>query len=574
MMKRFISYNRSVFFLAVLFSAIIYPAINLLLAFVLKMLIDAGMMGNVTDLKRAIVYCLIVCLTLAISLYLSDITKNKFIKSISLLYRQDIFKRLINSNLTDFRSSKSGKYISMLTTNVKSVEDNFIGSYFNVLSNLFLLVFSLVGMFVIDWRLSVGVLFISILPMLVMGFTGRHMKNTQQKAFLDESKYTSKVKDALSGFLVIKSFNIEKEIGNEFTDVNRERSNSSYAMNSINGLTISISSLAGYLVFLVAYGLGMIMVINGEVSIGGVTAIVQLVNFVVMPLNKLGLEMNKMKSGESAVQDIEKSLSKAKQNVLDQPENQISDFNNTIDFKNVSFSYPGSDEHANKAIKNLNLRLEKGKKYAVVGMSGSGKSTLFRLLLRYYNLPKGNGTIEIDGLNLNNISLDSIYKLINIVQQDVYMFDSSLRDNITLGKDFQDQEVMNVIKEAGLDSLVTANSSGIDMHLGEEGKLVSGGEKQRISIARALIRKTPILLMDEATASLDQKNTFEIENSLLNIKGLTAVIITHKLNPQLLSKYDSILFMKDGEVTEFGSFDNLMEIKGDFFKLCTLTLNE
>lgn len=530
------------------------------------------MMGDFTELKRSILNCLVVCLALALSLYLSDITKNKFTKSVSLLYRKDIFSKLINSNLSDFEKSNSGKYITMMTTNVKNVEDNFIGSYFNVLSNSSLLLFSLIGMFIINWKLSIGVLLICILPIFIMGFMGNHMKNTQQKAFLDENKYTSKVKDALSGFLVIKSFHIEKEIGNEFTAVNHDRSNSSYSMNSINALTISISSLAGYLVFLVAYGLGMIMVINGDVSIGGVTAIVQLVNFVVMPLNKLGLEMNKMKSGESAVQDIENTLSKNTQKDSKQYGDLVEVFNNNIGFKNVFFKYPEAVENQKYTLNNLNLTLEKGKKYAVVGMSGSGKSTLFRLLLRYYDLQKDNGEIEIDGVNVKNISLDSIYNLINIVQQDVYMFDSSLKDNITLGKDFSDEEIMNAVKAAGLDSLVAETPMGINMDLGEGGKLVSGGEKQRISIARALIRKTPILLMDEATASLDQKNTIEIENSILNIDGLTSIIITHKLNPQLLAKYDSIIFMKNGEITEFGSYKELMERKEDLYKLCTLTL--
>lgn len=163
--------------------------------------------------------------------------------------------------------------------------------------------------------------------------------------------------------------------------------------------------------------------------------------------------------------------------------------------------------------------------------------------------------------------------MINIVQQDVYLFDDTLAYNIKLGESFTDKELKDAINKSGLRKLVDSTPDGIEMNVGEEGKELSGGQKQRVSIARALIRKTPILLMDEATSALDQKNTTEIENAILEVVDLTAIVVTHKLNPNLLKRYDAIIFMKEGTITEIGSFVELMQQKGDLYNLCSLTMN-
>ncbi|WP_459470467.1 ABC transporter ATP-binding protein [Staphylococcus cohnii] len=563
MMKHFKKYDPANFYLALIFSVLIYPAINLSLALVLKKLIDAGMVGNVSQLKQAILLCLIVCITLALSLYLSDLTKSLFIKNVSNNYRKMIFTKIINSKFTDFTKSNTSSYISNLTTNAKSVEDNYISSYFKVLSNYSLLLFSLIGIFFINWKLSIGVLIICFIPLFIMGAMGKKIHNIQGNAFKYENKYVSKIKDALSGFLVVKSFQIEKEINTDLTTVNNERSHSGFLMNKVSSFTTAISNLGGYLIFLVAYGLGMFMILNDEITIGGVTAIVQLVNFIVMPMNMLGIETNKMKTGESAAQEINNLLNQITEEKYNREQNTLSSFNTSITFKDVSFKYNKNDTYA---LENVNVAFNKGEKCAIVGASGSGKSTLFRLLLKYYNDYEGN--ISFDNINLKNLSIKSLYSILNIVQQDVYIFEGSLKYNIALGEDFTEAEIIHAANLAGLSDLIGSND--LNMNLGEGGGLISGGEKQRISIARALIRKTPILLMDEATSSLDQKTTFDIENSILNIKELTTLTITHKLNPELLSRYDKIIFLKNGTVSEIGTYKELMGNKKDFFNMINL----
>ncbi|NUG66697.1 ABC transporter ATP-binding protein [Lactobacillus mellis] len=572
-MKNFKKYDRFNCYLALVFSGLVYPLINLLLALVLKRLIDAGVARDIKALKYAIVACLLVCILLAAAVFISELTKNKFVNNFSKKYRKHIFDEIITSDLNEFNNNSIGNFLSTMTNTIATIEDKYIKAYFNVISNFALLLFSVVGMFIINWKLSIAVLIISLLPLVLMSLLGGKMQTKQRAVLQQQDDYVSQVKDAFSGFLVIKSFNIEKQISKEFQINNNKRADGELALAEFNNISISISNFSGYLVFLVAYGLGMFLVINGSTSIGGVTAIVQLVNFVVMPMSKLGLEINNKKAGGSAVKTLNQLLAKIHIPIKNNyPYLELNSFATDIKFAKVNFSYPQPGEKGKRVLSNINLQIDKGKKYALVGMSGSGKSTLLKLLMKYYKLGQ-NGSISIDNVNINKINLASLYKLINIVQQDVYLFDDSLAYNIKLGESFTDKELNDAINKSGLRKLVDSAPDGIEMNVGEEGKELSGGQKQRVSIARALIRKTPILLMDEATSALDQKNTTEIENAILEVADLTAIVVTHKLNPNLLKRYDAIIFMKEGTITEIGSFVDLMQQKGDLYNLCSLTMN-
>lgn len=571
-MENYKKYDKLNYYLALFFSGIVYPFINLLLALVLKRLIDSGIARNVYELENAIFVCLLVCIFLAAAVFTSELTKNRFVNNFSKKYRRHIFNEIIASDLNEFSNNSTGDFLATMTNTVSTIEEKYIKSFFSIVSNSSLLLFSIIGMFMINWQLSIPVLIVSLVPIIVMSLLGGKMQAKQNLALTQQNAYVSKVKDAFSGFLVIKSFNIEKQISKEFQNGNDKRADSEFSLSELNNISVSISNFSGYLVFLVAYGLGMFMVINGNTSIGGVTAIVQLVNFIVMPLSKLGLEMNNKKAGLAASKTLNQLLEKVHNPVKDNSNYlKLNRFENEIKLTNVSFSYPQHGETGKRVLSHINLRIEKGKKYALVGMSGSGKTTLLKLLMRYYKLTE-DGNISIDNVNINNINLSSLYKLINIVQQDVYIFDNSLAYNIMLGKSFTNKELNYAINKSGLRKLVDGNSKGVDLNVGENGKALSGGQKQRISIARALIRKTPILLMDEATSSLDQKNTTAIENAILEIKDLTSIVVTHKLNPNLLQKYDAIIFMKDGTVTEEGSYEELMKQKGDLYNLCSLTM--
>ena len=560
-MKQLTKYHKKSFYTFMIFN-ILVPLTNIAFAYSIKIIIDSGMSQNREALTQAILIGAIVIFIYASLNFISLRLRNKLVRQIMSRYKNKVFESILDRDYREFSKEKSGKFISILTENMKKIEQDYLHQYFNISKNISLMIFSLVAMFIGNWFLTLLVIIASIIPMMISGFIGQKSASLQNSSMIADQKYLAKVKDILAGFLVIKSFNVKDAIRQDYKNESEKLDEIYFIKGKFDVLSNVISQLSGMIVFLVAFGGGMYLVFGGHTTIGSVTAIVQLVNFVVMPLNEIGMGMSKFREGQATLNSFE---------VKDVIELQIGKtkeyFDDVISFSNVDFSYPNAEE---KIFNNLSLQIKKGEKIAIVGMSGSGKSTLLNLLLRFYDVT--SGYISIDNIDLQAISAESLYNLMTIVQQDVYIFDDTLRANITLNQFFTDEEIKQAVQQSGLESYVLENESGLQALCGENGSNLSGGQKQRVSIARALIRKTPILLLDEATSSLDNKVTTEIENSILEIQDLTVLVVTHKLNENILKKYDRILFMKDGVIVEDGSFSDLMVRRGEFYKLFELSV--
>lgn len=560
-MKQLIKNHQKAFYAFMIFN-ILVPLTNIAFAYSIKGIIDSGMSQNEDALTQAVLIGATVIFIYAGLNFISLRLKNKLVRQIMSRYKNKVFQSILDRDYRDFYKEKSGKFISVLTENMKKIEQDYLHQYFNISKNLSLMIFSLLAMFIGNWFLTLLVIIASIIPMMISGFIGHKSAYLQKRAMIANQKYLAKVKDILAGFLVIKSFNVKEAICQDYSHESENLDDIYFIKGKFDVLANIISQLSGMIVFLVAFGGGMYLVFNDHITIGSVTAIVQLVNFVVMPLNEVGMGISKFREGQATLDAFE---------VKDVTEIQTGEmkeyFDDVISFSNIDFSYPNTEE---KIFNHLSLKIQKGEKIAIVGMSGSGKSTLLNLLLRFYDVTSGH--ISIDNKDLQAISAESLYNLMTIVQQDVYIFDDTLRANITLNQSFTDEEIKQAVHQSGLESYVLENESGLQTLCGENGSNLSGGERQRLSIARALIRKTPILLLDEATSSLDNQVTTEIENSILDIQNLTALVVTHKLNETILKKYDRILFMKGGVIVEDGSFGDLMDRRGEFYKLFELSV--
>ena len=560
-MKQLTKYHKKSFYTFMIFN-ILVPLTNIAFAYSIKIIIDSGMSQNREALTQAILIGAIVIFIYASLNFISLRLRNKLVRQIMSRYKNKVFKSILDRDYREFSKEKSGKFISILTENMKKIEQDYLHQYFNISKNISLMIFSLVAMFIGNWFLTLLVIIASIIPMMISGFIGQKSASLQNSSMIADQKYLAKVKDILAGFLVIKSFNVKEAIRQDYKNESEKLDEIYFMKGKFDVLSNVISQLSGMIVFLVAFGGGMYLVFNGYTTIGSVTAIVQLVNFVVMPLNEIGMGMSKFREGQATLNSFEVK------DVIELQTGKTKEyFDDVISFSNVDFSYPNAEE---KIFNNLSLQIKKGEKIAIVGMSGSGKSTLLNLLLRFYDVT--SGYISIDNQDLQAISAESLYNLMTIVQQDVYIFDDTLKANITLSQSFTEDDIKKAVQQSGLESYILENELGLQTLCGENGSNLSGGERQRLSIARALIRKTPILLLDEATSSLDNKVTTEIENSILEIQDLTVLVVTHKLNKSMLKKYNRILFMKNGVIVEDGSFDNLMDRKGEFYKLVELSV--
>ena len=369
---------------------------------------------------------------------------------------------------------------------------------------------------------------------------------------------TSITKDLFSGFEVIKGFNISNKIKGIFNtaSTNVESSKRKYSILEaiIKGFSLSFSVTIYLGVLLV----GGYLMYNNNITVGTAIIIIQLSTHIVGPVKMSISLINQIRSVKLIADKIENILDSSSVNLEN---TNLESFKNNIEIKNLDFSY--TDDR--KALDNINLTFEKNKKYAIVGESGSGKSTLIKLLMRYYN--DYNGEILIDNKDLKTIYSSDLYKNLSMIQQNVFMFDDSIKENIRLYSNHDDNKILKTCDRAGISNLINRLPKGIDSLVGENGNKLSGGEKQRIAIARALINDTQILILDESTSALDNETAYNLENSLINLDDLTLITITHKLIKNILVNYDEIIVMKNGAVIEKGNFEELIDLKGYFYSL-------
>ncbi len=405
------------------------------------------------------------------------------------------------------------------------------------------------------------VIFISIFG--VLGFIIPNALS--KKLVIEKNEYsknleeiTSVTKDLFSGFEVIKGFNISKKINKIFVKNSLNVENSKRKCSILESIIKGFSVAFSVTIYLGVLILGGYLMYKKSISVGTAIIIIQLSTHIVGPVKTSISLINQIKSVSLIGKKVEDIL-----NVNNESEEseEIKSFRDCIDIKDLNFSYTKE----RNALKNINLKFERNKKYAIVGESGCGKSTLIKLIMRYYN--EYEGKITIDNKDLNKIYSSDLYKTISMIQQNVFMFDDSIKENIRLFSNYSDESVIESCKRSGIMGLINRLEDGIDSLVGENGNKLSGGEKQRIAIARALINETKILILDESTSALDNETAYSLEKSLLNLENLTMIVVTHKLIKNLLTDYDEIIVMKDGMVIEKGSFEELIDIKGYFYSL-------
>ena len=493
--------------------------------------------------------------------YIDGLVMSSYIKNTVNYLRTDIFSKIINKDIKDFSLDNSGTYISILYNDLKIIEDNFFNNLFQVISCFISFIISLVVLFSISPTIVIFISIFGVLGFIIPNALSKKLVIQKNEYSQNLEQVTSITKDLFSGFEVIKGFNISNKINEIFktASTNVETSKKKYSIleGIIRGFSLSFSVT----IYLGVLLLGGYLMYKKSITVGTAIIIIQLSTHIVGPV-KLSISLiNQIRSVAMIADKIEEIL----EDTHDDFENtKLENFSKSICIENLNFSY--TEER--KALDNINLTFDKNKKYAIVGESGSGKSTLIKLLMRYYN--DYEGKISIDNLNIKNIYSSDLYKNISMIQQNVFMFDDSIKENIRLYSNHDDKDILNACERSGLSKLINKLPHGINSLVGENGNKLSGGEKQRIAIARALINNTQILILDESTSALDNETAYNLENSLLNLENLTLITVTHKLIKNILNRYDEIIVMKNGKIIEKGNFEDLINIKGYFYSLYTI----
>ncbi|WP_425445871.1 ABC transporter ATP-binding protein [Dethiothermospora halolimnae] len=537
---------------------VINSFISVALAFMFKYIIDLASGKDLGMFLDGLIVFGIYILCEVIFEVLLKISKAIYMKKTLTYLKSNVFSHILKKDIKSFTEENSAKYISMLTNDINMIEQDGLLNIFNLVKFASGFIFAFISVIYISIPVTIAILAVTILAMTIPKLFGNKLSNKKSDYSQSLEELTTKTKDILSGFEVIKNFNIFSKTKDIYDKVNESTEEKKKGFSIFSGMVDTIAGFLGTLMFVVPIGFGGYYVLKGQITVGTLIALIQLMNNLANPLVQSVQIVNKIKS----LKNISKKISNiTKSEVKEDAKYNLESFEESIEFKNVDFSYDGEK----KALENINIKFEKGKKYALVGGSGSGKSTILKLLLRYYD--EFNGEIDIDGLKHSDILLEDIYKEISVIQQNVFMFDGTIRDNIALYQDYSDKEISEAINLAGLSKLVATLPKGIYEEVGENGCKLSGGEKQRVAIARALMKDSSIMLLDESTSALDNETAYSIEKSLLSLAGVTSIVVTHKLMEDILKKYDQIIAMRDGEIVEVGDFYDLIDKKGYFYSL-------
>lgn len=553
--KQFFENNKGVLAVTI-FCQSIFSVASVSISILMMVTLDAI---EFTDKKRIILAGILLVSILALYGtfgYLQKIYKNRFMKSALSQFKRYIFKKILGKSIKEFGASTSGRIINAFSNDLASIETYYLDGMLQIIQQIILFTLSVAVMLYLNTVLAICVLVACVVPMAFSLVLGRYLAAKERKTSDEGEGFVDQVKDLLNGFILIKSFKAEKEILQLFDKRNFSLEEAKRDRRDTNDSVSLASTFSSILVISMIFTIGLYFAFKGIISIGAIIAFTELSHFATGPVEKIFPLLSNRKAAAGLIDKIAEVIEEQEE-VKDKT--LIEDFNTSITMKDVSFSYTPEK----MVLKHIDLTLEKGKSYAIVGGSGCGKSTLTQLLLGYFT--DYQGEICFDKKRLADISLDSLYDIISVIQQNVFLFDSSIKNNITMFKEFREEDIVNAIEMAGLSTLI--REKGMDYACGEGGKNLSGGEKQRISIARCLIRKTPVIVMDEATASLDNKTAYEVEDAILGLNGLTKIIVTHKLNQSIIKKYDNIIVLRDGKVTEYGKFDELMANKDYFYSL-------
>lgn len=483
--------------------------------------------------------------------------------------RLDLFAHLEKLPFRFYDNNETGRIMTRITSDLFEVCELAHHGPENLLISSVMIVLSFSYLMSIDPLLTL--IIFTCVPILVL--VTLHYRKPMRDAFNDRRKsnatINASVESSVTGIRVTKAYtNASREVkkfklGDEaFVDASRRAYN---AMAKFHSSTSFVADIFNVFI-LIAGGL---FLYSGRISFGDYSTFIVSVNLFIHPVNTLIGFMEQFQNGVSGFRRFVEIMEEEPEK--DAPDaKELKDVEGVIEFKDVSYSYDETKE----VLHDVNLRLEKGRKLALVGPSGGGKTTLCHLLPNFYKLEDGAGSILIDGQDIRSLTLDSIRRNIGIVQQDVFLFVGTIRDNILYGRpDATDEEVYEAAKRANIHDYVMTLEKGYDTEIGERGVKLSGGQKQRLSIARVFLKDPAILILDEATSALDNTTEVLIQQALDELcKGRTTLVVAHRLST--IRNADEIAVVMDGKITERGTHEELMAANGTYKNLYALQFRD
>lgn len=552
--------NIPIFCLAV-FAALAAGSLNLILSWIIQQLMDtaAGESEALSFRTLLLISAGFVLLCAGLSL-LNYASQPRFLERAMRQYKDFAFKKLTGKSISSFRDESAAGYLSALTNDAASIETNYLAQMLAMITKAVTFIGALLLMCRYSLLMTAIAAGLTVLPMIASLLTGNRLQAVESRVSERNGEFTAALSDCLAGFTVVKNFRAEREIFRLFAQSNKALEHEKFTGRRIKTLVGMIGAVTGIFAQLGVFIAGVYLSMkDGSMTPGAVVLFVNLMNFIISPIAELPGLLACRKAALGLVDKLAAALERSSSREGSETLNKLE---HGIRLENVSFAY----EPGKTVLHGINAEFEAGKAYALVGGSGSGKSTLLNLLMAAET--NYSGHILADGIELSDISTESLYGTMAAIQQNVFVFNASIKDNVSMFRDFPKTELDEAIARAHLGALI--RERGEDYLCGENGSGLSGGEKQRISIARSLLKKSSVLLADEVTAALDAQTAHRVSNDILDLQGITRIVVTHTLEESLLRRYDKIFVLRGGRIEEAGSFADLMANKGYFYALFTV----
>ena len=511
---------------------------------------------------------ILVC-SLLFALYLFSMTLNYIVVylghtlgiNIETDMRRKLFAHLQKHSFEYYDEKKTGELMSRLTTDLFDISE----VAHHGPEDVFITVMSICGAFVLMWnvheQLAIGT--IILIPVLAIGLSifNKKMKNVNRKIYSQLGEFNAGLENSLSGIRVVKAFANEEFEKKIFEGMIQNYRKNKLAFYKTMATSSSFNYVLMRLITLTSLVFGAYFTIKGELTTGELVGFVLLANTFVKPIERINTMVEMYPKGFAGFKRFNEELAR-KPAIVDSPNAKVAPhFNGNIHYDNVSFEY----DDGRPVLENINLEIKAGEMVAFVGPSGAGKTTLINLLPRFYDTTKGS--ISIDGVNIKDYTLSSLRSQIGTVQQDVFLFNGTIRENVLYGKlDASDEEVERAIEAAKLKEVIEEFPEGLETPIGERGVKLSGGQKQRLSIARIFLKNPSILILDEATSALDTQTEQFIQNSFDELsKGRTTLVIAHRL--ATIKNVDHIIVVTPDGIVEQGTHKELLEKNGHYAEL-------
>lgn len=552
--------NIPIFCLAV-FAALVAGSLNLILSWIIQQLMDtaAGKSGALSFRTLLLISAGFVLLCAGLSL-LNYASQPRFLERAMRQYKDFAFKKLIGKSISSFRDESAAGYLSALTNDAASIETNYLAQMLAMITKAVTFIGALLLMCRYSLLMTAIAAGLTVLPLIASLLTGNRLQAVESRVSERNGEFTAALSDCLAGFTVVKNFRAEREIFRLFAQSNKALEHEKFTGRRIKTLVGMIGAVTGIFAQLGVFIAGVYLSMKGgSMTPGAVVLFVNLMNFIISPIAELPGLLACRKAALGLVDKLAAALERSSSR---EGSETLTRLEHGIRLENVSFAY----EPGKTVLHGINAEFEAGRAYALVGGSGSGKSTLLNLLMAAET--NYSGHILADGIELSDISTESLYGTIAAIQQNVFVFNASIKDNVSMFRDFPKAELDEAIARAHLGALI--RERGEDYLCGENGSGLSGGEKQRISIARSLLKKSSVLLADEVTAALDAQTAHRVSSDILDLQGITRIVVTHTLEESLLRRYDKIFVLRGGRIEEAGNSANLMANKGYFYALFTV----